>query len=132
MAQATTFDAKAVTVTVGGVFLTGFAESMVEIEKDEDNYEVKVGAQGDTVRTKVNNPLSTISVTLLQTSPQVAYLDKLANTGELVPVSVINAGPPKETVTVSEAFIKKPASRSYGSEAEDREYEFQCMDMLFN
>lgn len=132
MAQATTFDAKSVTVTVGGVFLTGFAESMVEIEKDEDNYEVKVGAQGDTVRTKVNNPLGTISVTLLQTSPQVAYLDKLANTGELVPVSVINAGPPKETVTVSEAFIKKPASRSYGSEPEDREYEFQCMDMLFN
>ena len=49
MAQATTFDAKSVTVTVGGVYLTGFAESMVEIEKDEDNYEVKVGAQGDTV-----------------------------------------------------------------------------------
>ncbi len=132
MAQATTFDAKSVTVTVGGVYLTGFSESMVEIEKDEDNYEVKVGAQGDTVRTKINNPLGTITVTLLQTSPQVAYLDKLANTGELVPVSVINVGPPKETVTVSEAFIKKPAARSYGNEAEDREYEFQCMDMLFS
>ncbi|GAC40859.1 phage structural protein [Paenibacillus popilliae] len=132
MAQTTTFDAKSVTVTVDGVYLTGFSESMVEIEKDEDNYEVKVGAQGDTVRTKVNNPLGTITVTLLQTSPQVAYLDKLANTGQLVPISVINAGPPKESVTVTEAFIKKPASRSYGSEAEDREYEFQCLDMRFD
>ncbi|UVI28168.1 DUF3277 family protein [Paenibacillus spongiae] len=132
MSQATTFDAKAVTVTVGGVYLTGFADSMVEIEKDEDNWEVKVGAQGDTVRTKVNNPLGTISVTLLQTSPQVAYLDRLANTGELVPISVINAGPPKESVTVTEAFIKKPAPRAYGNEAEDREYEFQCMDIRFD
>lgn len=132
MAQTTTFDAKSVTVTVDGVYLTGFSESMVEIEKDEDNYEVKVGAQGDTVRAKVNNPLGTITVTLLQSSPQVAYLDKLANTGHIVPIAIINVGPPKESVTVTEAFIKKPASRSYGSEAEDREYEFQCMDMRFD
>jgi hypothetical protein len=132
MKQSTTYDAKSVSVIVDTVYLTGFAESMVECEKDEENFEVKVGAQGDVIRTKVNNPLGTISVTLQSTSPQVAYLDKLANSGKLVPISVINAGPPKETVTVTEAFVKKPASRSYGNEAEDREYEFQCLDMTFN
>ncbi|OMF09559.1 DUF3277 family protein [Paenibacillus barcinonensis] len=129
---ATTYDSKAVSVIVGGVYLTGFSEDMVEVEKDEDNFEVKVGAQGDTVRTKVNNPLGTATVTLQQTSPQVAYLDGLANSGQLVPVTIINAGPPKETITVTEAFIKKPASRTYGNEAEDREYEFVLMDMLFS
>lgn len=92
---ATTYDSKAVSVIVGGVYLTGFSEDMVEVEKDEDNFEVKVGAQGDTVRTKVNNPLGTATVTLQQTSPQVAYLDGLANSGKLVPVTIINAGPPK-------------------------------------
>ena len=129
---ATTYDSKAVSVIVGGVYLTGFSEDMVEVEKDEDNFEVKVGAQGDTVRTKVNNPLGTATVTLQQTSPQVAYLDGLANSGKLVPVTIINTGPPKETITVTEAFIKKPASRTYGNEAEDREYEFVLMDMLFS
>ncbi|OMF01226.1 DUF3277 domain-containing protein [Paenibacillus amylolyticus] len=129
---ATTYDSKAVSVIVGGVYLTGFSEDMVEVEKDEDNFEVKVGAQGDTVRTKVNNPLGTATVTLQQTSPQVQYLDGLANSGKLVPVTIINAGPPKETITVTEAFIKKPASRTYGNEAEDREYEFVLMDMLFS
>ncbi|MHA7580399.1 phage structural protein [Paenibacillus vandeheii] len=129
---ATTYDSKAVSVIVGGVYLTGFSEDMVEVEKDEDNFEVKVGAQGDTVRTKVNNPLGTATVTLQQTSPQVAYLDGLANSGKLVPVTIINAGPPKETITVTEAFIKKPAARTYGNEAEDREYEFVLMDMLFS
>lgn len=129
---ATTYDSKAVSVIVGGVYLTGFSEDMVEVEKDEDNFEVKVGAQGDTVRTKVNNPLGTATVTLQQTSPQVQYLDGLANSGKLVPVTIINAGPPKETITVTEAFIKKPAARTYGNEAEDREYEFVLMDMLFS
>lgn len=127
--SATTYDPQDVTVIVGGNYLTGFGEDMVEIEKDEDGYEVKVGAQGDVARTKINNPLATVKVTLLSTSPLVPVMDKLARTGELVPVSVIHNGTPKETVTVTEAFVKKPAARSYGNEVGDREYELQCLDI---
>lgn len=132
MSEAKTYDPLNTTVVVDEVYLTGFGEDMVEIEKDEDNYSVKVGALGDVVRTKVNNPLGTITVTLLATSPQVSYLDRLANSGKLVSVSVIYAGDTKETVTSSQAFIKKPATRSYGNEAEDREYEIQCLDLEMN
>lgn len=124
-----TYDPNDLAVIVDGVYLTGFSEDMVEIEKDEDNYETKVGAQGDVVRTKINNPLATITVTLLPSSPQVAYLDKLANSGKLVPVSVIYSGTPKETTTVTEAYVTKPATRSYGNEAADREYEIKCLDI---
>jgi hypothetical protein len=124
-----TYDAKSVSVIVNGVFLTGFSESVVEIEKDEDNFEAKVGAQGDVVRAKVNNPLGTVKVTLLQDSPQLAMLDRLANTGALVPLSVMYAGDPKETTTATEAYLKKPAARKYAKSAEDREYEFQCLDL---
>lgn len=127
--KAATYDPKDVAVIVDSAYLTGFSEDMVEIEKAENNYETKVGAQGDVVRTKVNNPLATISVTLLPSSPQVAFLDKLANSGKLVPVSVIYSGTPKETTTVTEAYVVKPASRSYGNEAADREYEIQCLDI---
>ncbi|ELK38800.1 hypothetical protein D478_27806, partial [Brevibacillus agri BAB-2500] len=124
-----TFDPKDVAVIVGGTYLTGFSEDMVEIEKAENNFETKVGAQGDVVRTKVNNPLGTIKVTLLPTSPQVAFMDALANTGKLVPVTVIYSGTPKETTTVTEAYVMKPATRTYGNEAADREYEIQCLDL---
>lgn len=127
--KAATYDPNDLAVIVDGVYLTGFSEDMVEIEKDEDNYETKVGAQGDVVRTKINNPLATITVTLLPSSPQVAYLDKLANSGKLVPVSVIYSGTPKETTTVTEAYVTKPATRSYGNEAADREYEIKCLDI---
>jgi hypothetical protein len=132
MPEITTYDAKSVSVIVKGTYLTGLAESMVSVAKDEDGYETTVGAQGDSVRSKVNNPLATVTVTLQQTSPQVAFLDNLAKTGELFPLSVINAGPPKETASSTQAFVKKPADRTYGSAAEDREYEIQCMDMDFN
>ncbi|TQR29392.1 phage structural protein [Brevibacillus brevis] len=129
MSKAKTYDPNDVTVTVDSVFITGFSEDMVEVEKAENNYETKVGAQGDVVRTRINNPLGTIKVTLLSSSPQVAYLDKLANSGKLVPVSVIYSGTPKETTTATEAYVTKPATRSYANEAADREYEIQCLDI---
>lgn len=128
----TSYDAKSVSVIVDGTYLTGLAESMVTVSKDEDGYETTVGAQGDVVRSKVNNPLGTITVTLQQTSPQIAILDNLAKTGKLVPVSVINAGPPKETASSTQAYLKKPADRTYGASAEDREYEFQCLNLDFS
>lgn len=128
----TTYDPRDLTVMVNGVYLTGFSEDMAEFEKDEDGYEVKVGAQGDVARSKINNPLATLSITLLPSSPQVSMLDKLAISGELVPVSIIYNGDPKETTTVTEAYIKKPAARSYGTEAGDREYEVQCLDATYS
>ncbi|MEW9702826.1 phage protein [Paenibacillus sp. SI8] len=124
-----TYDAKDVSVIVDGVYLTGFSDNVVEIEKDEDNFNVKVGAQGDTARAKVNNKLGTIKVTLQQTSPQVSYLDGLANSGKLVPITVVYAGETRETSSATEAFVKKPAARTYSGEIEDREYEFQCLDL---
>ncbi|NQX67981.1 DUF3277 family protein [Paenibacillus alba] len=102
---------------------------MVEISKDEDNFEAKVGAQGDAVRTKINNSLGTMKVTLQQTSPQIAYLNRLANSGEMVPISVISANDPKETTTATEAYVKKQPDRKYGKDTEDREYEFQALDL---
>lgn len=126
--MATTYDPMDLTVTIGGVYITGFSEDMVEFEKDEDAQTAKVGSQGDVVMTKVNNPLGTLTLTLFPTSPQVSYLDKLARTGKLVPISIIFNGERKETITVTQAFVKKPATRTYGNEVEDRQYEIQCLD----
>ncbi|MEK4520013.1 phage protein [Paenibacillus sp. FSL H8-0122] len=127
-----TYDSMDVTTIVDGVFLTGFGEDLVTVAKDEEQYTTAVGAQGDVVRNKVNNPLGTITVTLQRTSPQVQYLDGLANSGQLVPVSVIFSGTPKETNIATQAYLKKPADREYGSEAGDKSYEFQCLDLSMN
>ncbi|WP_223068483.1 phage structural protein [Paenibacillus caui] len=130
--MATTYDAKHLTVIVDDVHLTGFSEDMVEFEKDEDNWTTKVGAQGDTVRSRVNNKLGTLTITLLSISPQVALLDSLAKNDKLVKVSVIYNGDPKETITSNSAYIKKPATRTYSNEVEDRVFELQLMDAEIN
>lgn len=126
MGDVKTYDPKDVTVTVGGRFLTGFAEgSMVECEKDEDNFSTKVSAQGEVVVTLSNNPLGTVTITLDQTSPDVTYLNKLANAKKIIPIWVKG---PTEKAGGTQAMIKKPANVSYGDETEDREFEVQVFD----
>ncbi|QOS97551.1 DUF3277 family protein [Brevibacterium sp. JNUCC-42] len=124
-----TYDPKNVSIIVNGVHITGLGEGMVEISKDEDNYETKVGAQGDTIRVKINNKLGTVKITIQQTSPQLSFLEKLANTGEMVPISVISSNDPKEVSSATEAYVKKNPDRKYGKDAEDREYELQALDL---
>lgn len=125
------YDPQDVSVIVDGTYLTAFGEDMVTVEKNENNWDVKVGAQGDTLRTRVRNPLGTATLTLLASSPQVPMMDKLANTGKPFPLTVIYAGENKETITAEEAYVVKPPERGYGNELADREYEIQLLDMNY-
>lgn len=129
MPTTTSYDANDVTVTADGTFITGFAEgSMVEGEKDEDNFAASVGSQGDVIVSEVNNPLGTITITLQQTSPSVSFLNRLANNKKEFPIWVIYNGSPKEKFGGSRARVKKPATSSFSNEAEDREFEIQVFD----
>ncbi|MEJ8306663.1 phage structural protein [Saccharibacillus sacchari] len=125
------YDPQDVSVIVDGTYLTAFGEDMITVEKNENNWDVKVGAQGDTLRTRVRNPLGTATLTLLAGSPQVPMMDKLANTGDTFPLTVIYDGDNKETITAEEAFVVKPPERNYGNELADREYEIQLLDMNY-
>lgn len=129
MAEVRTYDATNVTVMVDGQFITGFAEgSFVECEKDEDNFNTKISAQGDVAVAVRNNTLGTITITLSQTSPSISLLDKLANTKKQFPVSVISNNEVKEKVYGTKAMVKKPANKTFSDEIEDREYEIQVFD----
>ena len=123
------YDAKNVTVTVGGVYITGFAEgSFVECEKAEDTFQTSVGAQGDVAVAEVNNPLGAITLTLQQTSPSVPYLDRLAASKQMVSVWVINQNEPREKTGGTQARVLRPASRSYSNSVEARAYQLQVFD----
>jgi hypothetical protein len=121
-----TYDAKAATVVADSRFLTGFAEgSMVEWEKDEDNVSVMVDAQGTVGVAKRNNTLGTITITLAQTSPDVPYLKKLANTGKVFPIWVQSGN---EKVGGTQAMVKKTPDGELGDEISEREFEIQVFD----
>ena len=129
----TSYDAKDVSVIVNGVYLTGFAEgTFVSFAKDEENYAVSIGAQGDAARAKVNNPLGTITITLQQTSPQVSMMNNLANSGKLVEVRVIHKGTNTEKIGGTQCYVKKPADGEYSNEISSREFEVSVLDYSIN
>jgi len=125
----TTYDAKSVTVTVNGVYITGFAEgSFVECEKAEDSFQTSVGAQGDVAISEVNNPLGNITITLQQSSPSIPYLNRLAASKQVVSVWVINSNTPREKIGGTKARILRPAATTFSNSVESRSYQFQVFD----
>ena len=125
----TTYDAKDVSVIVGGVYITGMAEgSFVSFEKDEENRTPNVGAQGDVAVAKVNNPLGTITITLQQTSPQIPYLNQLASKDEFFETRIIYKGNIDEKTGGTKCYIKRPPTGEYADEVSTREVEIAVLD----
>jgi hypothetical protein len=126
MSNVNTYDARSASVVVDGRFITGFAEgSMVEWEKDEDNFSTMVDPQGNVGVAITNNSLGTITVTLAQTSPQLTYMKSLANSRKIFPIWV-QAG--EEKVGGTQAMVKKTPDGELSDEISDREFEVQVFD----
>ncbi|MCI8777318.1 MAG: DUF3277 family protein [Oscillospiraceae bacterium] len=121
------YNAKNTTVMVDGVYITGLGEDMVTGEKDEDFFETSVGAQGDVIKSTINNQLGTITVSVQATSPQRKFLLSLARRTDPFPIwccdKVLN-----ERMGGTMANLKTFPEFSRGSEAEDMEFVFQVFD----
>ncbi|MGG3450184.1 phage structural protein [Domibacillus aminovorans] len=123
------YNADLCVLTVGSRIITGFEEgTMVNSEKDEDFFSEKVDAQGEVIVSESNNPLGTITFTLSQTSPHVAYVEALAKNRTEFPIWNNYSGTPKEVTGGTRARIKKTAGKEYGDEASGREYEVKVFD----
>ncbi|WP_426353664.1 phage structural protein [Exiguobacterium sp. R-39] len=121
-----TFDARETSVNINNKFVTGFAEgSFVEWEKDEDNFNSKTDAMGDTAVAITNNNTGTITLTLSQTSPNLKELKRLAESRAKFPIWVKT---PAEKVGGTEAMFVKSPSGGLSDEIEDREFEIRVFD----
>ncbi|RUL56463.1 phage structural protein [Lysinibacillus antri] len=124
-----TYDARKVVATVGGVFITGYADgSFVKASKDNDNFEATSSAQGDAVVSVNGDQMGTIEITLNQTSPSISYLDNLANTRAMVPVWVNSNNEIKEVAGGTKAMITKPSDKEFGKAASNRVYTLKVFD----
>ena len=124
-----TYDPKDVSVIVNGVFLTGFSDgTFVSWEKQEDNYTPHVGAQGEVDRARNAHPLGTITVTLKQTSPSNAVLNRLAKSKSTFPVRVVDRNTPETIVGGSEAWIGKQPDGERGNEITGQEWQIMVAD----
>ncbi len=127
MANFSRYNAKDCSVTVGGVYITGLGEDMVSIEKEEALAENVVGAQGDIIRSEINNSIYNITITVQITSPQFSYLMSLKDATTPFAVWVINKAL-KLSAGGSKAFISEMPEIALGAEAEDVEFVFTVYD----
>ncbi len=121
------YNAKDTTVIVDNVYITGLGESMVSFSKEEAVSELIVGAQGDIVKSEINNDIHTLTLTVQPTSPQLSHLISLKDRKKCFPVWVIN----KEmgvTLGGSQACINEMPEISLGASAEDIEITFSILD----
>ena len=122
-----TYNPNDVTVTIDGVFISGLGEDMIEFEFDEDRFEPVVGAQGDVVVNETNNKIATLTMAIQASSPQYSMCLKYAKNGTVFPVWVTNKSI-GERAGGTKARFKNPATVSYGTELEDREFEIAVFD----
>lgn len=123
------YNAKNMTIMVDNVYITGVGEDMVSGDKDEENFSASVGAQGDIVKSIINNTLGTVTITVQTTSPQYAHLLSLASREDEFPLWCINKTLGRR-FGGTKASLKKPPEEAHGAEAEDVEFEFQVFDYV--
>lgn len=122
-----TYNAKDITIIIDGVYITGLGEDCWNFAKEEALAEDGIGAQGDVVRSAVNDPRYTATVVVQQTSPQCNFLFGLKNRTEPFPVWMINKALGRKEGG-SMAMVTEVPEDALGATAEDLEFVFTVYD----
>lgn len=129
----TTLDPKQVFIIIGGAHITGYADgSFIEVDRDEDSFTKKTGADGLTARAKSNNRGASFKITLMQTSPSNDVLTAFMLADEAESNAV-------QPVMVKDGFgtslfngigwVKKMPASAWAKEVGAREWIIDCAEM---
>ena len=128
-----TYNPKEVTMAVGSHIVTGFTDdSFITIEANGDGVAKKVGCDGEVARAISPDGTYKVKVALLQTSSSNAFFQERyaqdRDTGEgMFPILIKDL---KGGLLFSSeaAWVIKPASRVYGKDTNNREWELDTGD----
>lgn len=124
-----TYDAKDTSIIIDSTYITGLGEDMISGEKDEDFFAASVGAQGDIVKSQINNSLGTVTVYVQPTSPQKHFLMNLAKRRDPFPLWCVNKALGERMGGTMANLLTYPEF-ARGAEAEDMEFVFQVFDFV--
>ena len=128
-----TYDPKKVLISLGSHSVTGYSDgTFVTIEASGDGVSKKVGCDGEVIRSIDPDGTSTVTLTVHQQSPTVAFAqqqwekDRVTGDGTFpVLVKDMKGG---LIFSAKDAWIVKPPDREFGKESTDREIEIDCGD----
>lgn len=125
--QVDTYDPKDIILIVSGAIITGYAQdSFLVVDRESDQVEDEVGAEGDVVRRITNDRRGSITVTLLQSSRSNLILSGLAKADELTgngifPV-IVKDNRGLDLHLAPSSWIQKMPQTTYRSGIEGREW----------
>lgn len=133
-----TYDFGQVSLVFGTRALEGFEDgSEITAERDEDSFSKKVDVDGNVTRSRSNNSTGKVTFTLSQFAADNKYLSTIMNLDErtgagVLPLKLVDkSNPSNEIVIAPEAWILKPANKSYGRESGPREWVIECASLNF-
>lgn len=128
MAEVRTYDPKKVVITIGSHTVTGYAEgTFISVEPEGDGTTAQAGADGEVARALSNNPLSTVTLTLQQTSPSNDFLselfrrDRASGGGGVLPLQVRDLRG-TSLLAASQAWVTNWPTYERGAELNDSEW----------
>lgn len=133
-----TYDPNQVSQSLAGIPINdGFAEgSMVEIDRDSDDFEDVVGTSGEVTRSKVNDDRATITIRLMQSAPVNAILSTLRNLDKNTPGGV-GVGPyllrdksGATLISAEKAWIAKSPKKMFDKTAKELEWKIRCAQLV--
>ena len=134
------YDSKEVTVVVCGIpidSIGGYADGeFLTIEQAEQDFMSVVGTDGEVSRSKSNNRMATITLSLMQTSTANAALSALNNidvaakNGAGVGPLMIKDRQGTALYSASKCWISKPPDVTFDRTATARAWEITCADLV--
>ncbi len=131
------YDPKRVSVLVGGVPVSGWAEGeFITVVYDEDTFQKVVGTDGHTSRSKNENTNARLTIKLMQTSKSNDFLSALLNADKLAPGGagivpvMIKDNNGLDLFTSGKAWIVKPPDRSHDKTAKNRDWAIDATDCV--
>ena len=128
MGQIKTYNPKEVVMSFGTHIPTGYADdSFITIDPNGDGITKKVGCDGEIARSIGPDDTFIIKVAFLQTSDTNSFLQERYNqdqkTGDGMFPLLIKDLKGGMVFSTDAAWVAKPASRGYGKESSNREWE---------
>ena len=118
------YDPEAVTVPLGDMFLTGYAEdSKIELEKNEDDTIAKVGVGGDVTYTNNHDRTGKAKISLMNSSPCLPRIYEIAAGFESFSFAIIDMNDNGQNIACDDCRIIKRPTKPVKKEAETVEFE---------
>lgn len=128
------YDPNEVIFQFGGADISAFGPgTFIQITQDADAFNVVVGAAGDVVRSKTNNKLATITVSIMQTSPDNDLLSTIYNTDQkarngagVAPLVVRDSATGRAVFAAASAWIHKAPDVTFDQQDTPRQWVFKA------